>query len=53
MMENPLPLSPLSVDPYGHYGDKNSKLHAENEYLRERVQSCEKGLSMLYQVCDV
>ena len=47
----PLPKLPS----YDHHGDNTSKLYAENEYLKERVRSCEKGLSVLYQVrvCEV
>ena len=38
--------------PYGSHGDGkcNSKLQAENEYMKERVKSCERGLMSLYQV---
>ena len=32
--------------------DKSRKLQSENELLRERVRSCEKGLGKIYQVCD-
>ena len=30
--------------------DRGRRLHRENEYLCERLKSCEKGLSTLYQV---
>lgn len=65
-MESPYPQqfpygSLDSKSPVGNHGDQSSfgnhgnssKLHAENEYLKERVRSCEKGLSGLYQVCGV
>ena len=38
--------------PYGSHSDGkcSSKLQAENEYMKERVKSCERGLMSLYQV---
>ena len=32
--------------------DNDHKLQAENEYLRERVHACEKGINNIYQVSE-
>lgn len=34
----------------GCHLDNNRKLQTENDYLRERVHACEKGISNIYQV---
>ena len=34
----------------GGHLDNHHKLQSENDYLRERVQACEKGITNIYQV---
>ena len=34
----------------GGLHDNNHKLQSENDYLRERVQACEMGITNIYQV---
>ena len=34
----------------GGHLDNHLKLQSENDYLRERVQACEKGITNIYQV---
>lgn len=34
----------------GGHLDNHLKLQSENDYLRERVQACEKGIANIYQV---
>ena len=34
----------------GGHLDNHHKLQSENDYLRERVQACEMGITNIYQV---
>ncbi len=34
----------------GNHSDRSKKLQSENEFLKDRVRSCEKGLGKFYQV---
>jgi len=37
---------------HGYSGDRARRLQSENDYLKDRVRSCEKGLTTLYQVTE-